>query len=67
MSPAGWPDGSTSLDPEDYEVVNDGVALGRIYRSSSGPHVFWLWSIYGHPKGGRRNNGTLGRQRVFSG
>jgi hypothetical protein len=35
-------DGLPSTDPEDYQVVQAGDALGRIYRSSSGPRVMWL-------------------------
>jgi len=53
-----WDNGKPSLDPEDYEVVNDGVAVGRIYRSSSGPRVLWLWGVYGGRHGGRTNNGS---------
>ena len=48
-----WDDGSTSLDPEDYQVIEDGKAIGRIYRESSGPRVQWLWSVYGGLRGGR--------------
>ena len=53
-----WDDGSTSLDPEDYQVIEDGKAIGRIYRESSGPRVLWLWFVYGGLRGGRRNSGS---------
>jgi hypothetical protein len=53
-----WDNGKPSLDPEDYEVVEDGKALGRIYRcQSTGPAPYWQWSVYGGPRGGRLHAG----------
>jgi hypothetical protein len=51
-----WDDGTSRKD--DYEVVNDVEAIGRIYRSNSSARLMWLWSVYGAFPGGRRNNGS---------
>jgi hypothetical protein len=44
-----WDDGSTSLDPEDYEVIDErGERVGRMYRTIAvgGGHE-WNWTVYG--------------------
>jgi hypothetical protein len=44
-----WRDnGSPSLDPEDYEVIDErGKRLGRMYRTRAvgGGHA-WVWKVY---------------------
>jgi CheY-like chemotaxis protein len=48
-----WSDGRPSLDPEDYSVREDGQAVGRIYRASSGlGPAGYVWFIYGRPDRG---------------
>ena len=49
------PDASPSLDAEDYEIIHDGKAVGRLSRSGSGGRVSWQWSIYGATAGQRSN------------
>jgi hypothetical protein len=51
-----WDDGSTSIDPEDYEVVDErGERIGRMYRTLAvGGGKAWRWTVYciavgGHP------------------
>ena len=44
-----WDDGSTSRDPEDYEVIDErGERIGRMYRTIAvgGGHA-WQWTVYG--------------------
>jgi hypothetical protein len=46
--PNRWADGHTSIDPEDYEVIDEhGERIGRIYRAEAvgGGHV-WRWFVY---------------------
>jgi hypothetical protein len=43
-----WDDGNPSLDPEDYEVIDErGERISRIYRTHAvgGGHV-WRWTVY---------------------
>ena len=43
-----WDDGGTSLDPEDFEVIDErGERIGRMYRTIAvgGGHV-WRWTVY---------------------
>ena len=54
-----WDDGSTSLDPEDYEVIDErGEKVGRLYRSPAvGGGYAWRWTVYvtaagNHPPAG---------------
>jgi hypothetical protein len=49
------PDASPSLDAEDYEIVHDGKAVGRLSRSDSDGRVSWQWSIYGAIAGQHSN------------
>jgi hypothetical protein len=44
-----WPDGSTSTDPKDYDVIDDrGERIGRMYRVIAiGGGYAWRWSVYG--------------------
>jgi hypothetical protein len=44
-----WDDGSTSLDPEDYAVVDErGERIGRMYRTIAvGGGEAWRWTVYG--------------------
>jgi hypothetical protein len=44
-----WPDGSTSIDREDFDVIDErGERIGRLYRTIAvgGGHA-WRWSVYG--------------------
>jgi hypothetical protein len=44
-----WPDGSTSIDREDFDVIDErGERIGRMYRTIAvgGGHA-WRWSVYG--------------------
>ena len=50
-----WPDGTLSLDPDDYEIIHDGKAVGRFYRSESGGRACWQWSVYGATASQRSN------------
>jgi hypothetical protein len=34
--PNRWADGHTSIDPEDYEIIDDCETIGRIYRRRGG-------------------------------
>ena len=48
-----WDDGKPSLDPDDYEVIEDGKKVGRIYRTLvSGGKQRWRWSVYNRNLGG---------------
>ena len=40
-----WDDGQPPKD-QDYEVMLDGRAVGRIYRRNSAKET-WCWAIYG--------------------
>jgi hypothetical protein len=43
-----WADGQTSIDPQDYEVIDErDQRIGRIYRAEAvgGGHV-WRWFVY---------------------
>jgi hypothetical protein len=44
-----WQDGGTSIDPEDYEVIDArGEKVGRVYRTITiGGSEAWRWSVYG--------------------
>ena len=55
-----WDDGGTSIDPEDYEVIDArGESVGRIKRTIAvGDGYAWRWSVYGiavtnHPPAGQ--------------
>jgi hypothetical protein len=44
-----WEDGHTSIDREDFDVIDDrGERIGRMYRTIAigGGHA-WKWSVYG--------------------
>jgi hypothetical protein len=54
-----WDDGTTSIDPEDYEVIDErGARVGRLYRTIAvGGGEAWRWTIYAivvgdHPPAG---------------
>jgi hypothetical protein len=55
-----WHDGNTSIEPEDYEVIDArGEKIGRMYRTIAvgGGHA-WNWTVYGiavtnHPPAGQ--------------
>jgi hypothetical protein len=44
-----WDDGGTSIDPEDYEVIDvRGERVGRMYRTIAvGGGEAWNWTVYG--------------------
>ncbi len=48
-----WPGSPRSMQ----KITRSSMTLtfGRIYRSSSGPHVLWLWAVYVGPPGRRHN------------
>jgi hypothetical protein len=55
-----WDDGGTSIDPEDYEVIDArGERVGRMYRTIAvGGQQVWNWTVYGiavtnHPPAGQ--------------
>jgi hypothetical protein len=55
-----WADGGTSIDPEDYEVIDArGERVGRIKRTIAvGGQQVWNWTVYGiavtnHPPAGQ--------------
>ena len=55
-----WDDGGTSIDPEDYEVIDArGEKVGRILRTDAeGGGEAWIWAVYGiavtnHPPAGQ--------------
>jgi hypothetical protein len=55
-----WHDGGTSIDPEDYEVIDArGERVGRMYRTIAvGGGEAWNWTVYGiavtnHPPAGQ--------------
>jgi hypothetical protein len=55
-----WHDGGTSIDPEDYEVIDArGEKVGRMYRTEAVAGGYaWRWSVYGiavanHPPAGQ--------------
>jgi hypothetical protein len=40
-----WPDGNTSIDPEDYDVFDGGHHVGRIYRIHESGRERWRWGL----------------------
>jgi hypothetical protein len=48
-----WSDGQPSFDPEDFSVLVDHRAVGRIYHTTGGARGDgYAWLIYGSPRSG---------------
>ncbi len=47
-----WTDASYSRDSEDYSVLSDGLAVGRIYGNTLPQGKGYRWFIYGSSSSG---------------